>query len=163
MFQECWLPWIPYHKCHPKTLSSERCLKRKSEKTQVVDCLTPSIRVVSTFGSDIDIVSSVKKFTSSLSRTRSFSESDISDPALLVPEPHTSTPSHRLSVPNLSTRSSRSLSPSLSISRIASPGTHTSNYNAPSHGRSLSNSSAPVQNKLFQFVKKTGASIIKIG
>ncbi len=119
--------------------------------------MTPSIRVVSTFGSDIDIVSSVKKFATSLSRTRSFSESDISDPTRLTPEPHTSTPSHRLSVPNVSTRSSRSLSPSLSISRITSPSTHTSS--STSRRQSPSNSSAPVRNKLFQFVKKTGASI----
>ena len=142
-----------------KALSSERCLKRKSERTQAEECLTPSIRLVSTFGSDMEIVSSVKKFATSLSRTRSFSESDISDNAPLALDPLTSTPTHRLSVPNLSTRSSRSLSPSLSISRITTASTHTNSPNASTRSRTSSNGSAPVRKNIFQFVKKTGASI----
>ena len=43
-----------------KALTSERCLKRKSEKTQIEESVTPSIRVVSTYGSDSDLVNSVK-------------------------------------------------------------------------------------------------------
>ena len=61
-----------------KALQSERCLKRKADRTQNEEPEAPSIRVVSTFGSDIDIIHTVKKFTPSLSRTKSFSESDTS-------------------------------------------------------------------------------------
>ena len=112
-----------------KALASERCLKRKSEKTQIEECATPSIRVVSTYGSDVDLVNSVKRFASSLSRTRSFSESDISDPERSDILPLTSTPSHHLSVPNVSGPGSRSPNPSLSISGITTPSTDADSPN----------------------------------
>ena len=58
-----------------KVVNSERCLDRKPSQE---DCKQPTlpIRVVSTFGSDSDLLSTVKKYESHLTRTRSFSESD---------------------------------------------------------------------------------------
>ena len=139
-----------------KALASERCLKRKSKKTQIEECATPSIRVVSTYGSDVDLVNSVKRFASSLSRTRSFSESDISDPERSDILPLTSTPSHHLSVPNVSGPGSRSPNPSLSISGITTPSTDANTPNVLTRKRT---NSAQDKCELFQFVKKTGASI----
>ena len=86
-----------------KALGSERSLNRKVKAPEDL-CATPSIRVVSTFGSDSDIVNSVRKFESSLTRTRSFSESDISN-TLPSFYPRSSTPTqNNLSVTNRSTR-----------------------------------------------------------
>lgn len=136
-----------------KALNSERSLKRKAEKTQIEQtCLPPSIRIVSTFGSDSDLVNSVRKFEPSLSRTRSFSEGDISGqlPSSLSTGPLSSTPTHHLSVQNTSARRARSASPNFSISRISSNS---------SNNRASSISSAPSKNRLFQFVKKTGPSL----
>jgi hypothetical protein len=62
-----------------RVLGMERSLARKGERDTQPEILlgTPSnIRVVSTFGSDSDLVKSVKQFESVLSRTRSFSQSD---------------------------------------------------------------------------------------
>jgi len=140
-----------------KALTSERCLKRKSEKTQAEESVTPSIRVVSTYGSDIDLVSSVKRFASSLSRTRSFSESDIPDTEHL--DPLTSTPTHRLSVPSISAPHSRSPSPNWSSSRITTSSTDLNSPSAPIRQGTKPESSVPKKDCLFQFVKKTGASI----
>ena len=129
-----------------KALSSERSLERKSQKPVEDPHTTPSIRVVSTFGSDTDIVNSVSKFETALTRTRSFSESDVH----INSQPRTSTPSRtHLSVPvsDLSSRRSRSRSSSLTLSTISTISTISSNANKS------------VKPKLFQFVKKTGACI----
>ena len=134
-----------------KALQSERCLKRKADRTQNEEPQAPSIRVVSTFGSDIDIIHTVKKFTPSLSRTRSFSESDTSEISFAQREARNSTPRHHLSAPDITTRSSRSASPSLSVSRITPAHANTNSPTAPTR-RAKSPS-------LFQFVKKTGPSI----
>ena len=134
-----------------KALQSERCLKRKADRTQNEEPQAPSIRVVSTFGSDIDIIHTVKKFTPSLSRTRSFSESDTSEISFAQREARNSTPRHHLSAPDITTRSSRSASPSLSVSRITPAHANTNSPAAPTR-REKSPS-------LFQFVKKTGPSI----
>ena len=134
-----------------KALGSERSLNRKVKAPENL-CATPSIRVVSTFGSDSDIVNSVRKFESSLTRTRSFSESDIPDtlPSLY---PRSSTPTHNnLSVTNRSTRNSRSLSPSISLSRISTPSAQRNSTPQPTRSK-------PTTSRIFQFVKKTGASI----
>ena len=135
-----------------KALNSERSLDRKAKLPQN-PCATPSIRVVSTFGSDSDIVNSVRKFESSLKRTRSFLESDADIPDTIPSHyPRSSTPTrNNLSTSNLSTRTSRSLSPSISISRISTPGAHSS-PSQPTRKK-------PVASKIFQFVKKTGSSI----
>ena len=127
-----------------KALNSERSLERRIRNNQEERCTAPSIRVVSTYGSDSDIVGSVKKFESVLMRTRSFSESDIADHQLTLPRASTPTRDQLLS-PKMSTRTSRSLSPSFSVSRISSP--------------SSKRSKSSVKSRLFQFVKKTGANI----
>ena len=75
-FKSAGYPVNLIEKSAKKALQAERCLKRKSDKTKIDEPATTSIRVVSTFGSDIDIVQTVKKFATSLSRTRSFLESD---------------------------------------------------------------------------------------
>ena len=65
-----------------KVLNSERSLERR--KPEEVKCDKPiPIRVVSTYGSDTDLVNTVKKYESDLQKTRSFCES----------EPNLSTPS----------------------------------------------------------------------
>ena len=127
-----------------KALSSERSLERKVRNSQENNNTAPSIRVVSTFGSDSDIVGSVKKFESALMRTRSFSESDVGEHHLTLPRASTPT-RDQLSTSNLSTRTSRSLSPSISLSRISSPSSQRSKNN--------------IKSRLFQFVKKTGSNI----
>ena len=99
----------------------------------------------------------MKRFASSLSRTRSFSESDVSDRSENLPL--TSTPTHHLSVPGQHTSGRRFSSPSLSISGITTPSTDTHSPSLPIRNRTRSEVPAPVNCKLFQFVKKTGASI----
>ena len=145
-----------------KALQSERCLKRKSEKSKEDEPATPSIRVVATFGSDIDIVQTVKKFATSLSRTRSFSESDTSEISFTPAEPNASKPRHCHSVPDItrSTNSSRSASPSLRVPRTRSASTN-SNYSGfltPAPPTKLTDTGKPKKN-LFQFVEKTGPSL----
>ena len=59
-----------------KALNSERSLERKSDKqTPETPISVLPIRVVSTYGSDEDLVSITKRYEPHLSRTRSFSES----------------------------------------------------------------------------------------
>ena len=60
-----------------KVLGMERTLERKADKSTVSDTNTPDIRVVSTFGSDSDLVKSCEKFDKVLSRTRSLSLSGL--------------------------------------------------------------------------------------
>ena len=55
-----------------KVLNSERSLERRQHPEEPQDAILP-IRVVSTFGSDTDIVATVKKYEDDLKRTRSFS------------------------------------------------------------------------------------------
>ena len=57
-----------------KVLQSTRSLERKRVVDECQEILP--IRIVSTFGSDTDLVSVTKKYEPHLSRTRSFSESD---------------------------------------------------------------------------------------
>ena len=105
-----------------KVLKMQRNLERKGQSlSQAAANTTTPIRVVSTFGSDNDLVKSVKKLEPVLSRTRSFSLSD----AFISP------------------------TPSPPVSRIHSPVPGPSNI--PNN--------APLNRKIFQFVKKTGASI----
>ena len=60
-----------------KVLSSERSLARKADHIAPDQTSTfLPIRVVSTFGSDNDLVATTKKYEEHLQRTRSFSESD---------------------------------------------------------------------------------------
>ena len=54
-----------------KVLNSERSLERRQPLEEPQDEILP-IRVISTFGSDTDIVSTVKKYEDDLKRTRSF-------------------------------------------------------------------------------------------
>ena len=104
-----------------------------------------NIRVVSVFGSDSDIISSVKQFESILQRTRSFSTSD----AFISPTPSPAvsrigspTPSR---IRSCSTSDAfRPITPSPVVSRVASP---------------VPSTSAKMNKGLFQFVKKIGASI----
>lgn len=93
-----------------KALSSERSLERRIRTNQEERCIAPSICIVSTYGGDLDIVGSVKKFESVLMRTRSFSESDIADHKLTLPRASTPTCDQFLS-PNMSIRTSRSQEP----------------------------------------------------
>ncbi len=66
-----------------KVLSMSRSLQRKGKSSSTQEASqTPSIRLVTTFGSDNDILKPVSKFESLLTRTRSFSTSD-------MPSPHT--------------------------------------------------------------------------
>ena len=59
-----------------KALHSERSLERKSDKkTPEQPMSSLPIRIVSTYGSDEDLVSITKRYEPHLSRTRSFSES----------------------------------------------------------------------------------------
>ena len=58
-----------------KVLNSERSLERKQDISEETTPFLP-IRVVSTFGSDEELVSTSKKYEERLTRTRSFSESD---------------------------------------------------------------------------------------
>ena len=57
-------------------LNSERSLLRKVQVFDNQTSLYLPIRVISTYGSDNDLVSMTKKYKEHLSRTRSFSESD---------------------------------------------------------------------------------------
>ena len=59
-----------------RVLGMERILQRKSELPTEPTETPKSIRMISTFGSDTDLVKSVKQFEPILSRTRSFSLSD---------------------------------------------------------------------------------------
>jgi hypothetical protein len=109
-----------------KVLGMERSLQRKSE-VPMEDAGTPkTIRMISTFGSDSDLVQSAKQFESVLSRTRSFSLSD----------------------------AFRSPTASPPVSRAASPVPTPLNSNSKTTGKRLTN-----KRRLFQFVKRTGASI----
>ena len=161
-FKSAGYPVHLIEKVTKKALQSERCLKRKSEKSKEDEPATPSIRVVSTFGSDIDIVQTVKKFATSLSRTRSFSESDTSEISFTPAEPNASTPRHCLSVPDItrSTNSSRSASPSLRVprTRSASANSNDSGFLTPAPPTKLTDTGKP-KKSLFQFVNKTGPSI----
>ncbi len=56
-----------------KVLGMERSLKRRKDEELPKENETPTIRVVSTFGSDSDLVKSCEKFEKVLSRTRTFS------------------------------------------------------------------------------------------
>ena len=57
-------------------LNSERSLLRKVQVFDNQTSLYLPIRVISTYGSDNDLVSMTKYYKEHLSRTRSFSESD---------------------------------------------------------------------------------------
>ena len=61
-----------------KVLNTPRSLERKSKTSDEQQTPGSKVRVVSTFGSDSDIVKSVRRFEKTLSRTRSFSLSDVS-------------------------------------------------------------------------------------
>ena len=74
-----------------KVLNSERNLDRKQSDENPDNGPLP-IRVVSSYGSDTDLVATVKKYETHLQRTRSFSESDElpqenTDPAPVVDKP----------------------------------------------------------------------------
>ena len=73
-----------------KVVNSERTLVRKPKDDDSTLSVLP-IRVISTFGSDEDLVSTVKKYEGHLSRTRSFSESDRTN---ISQQPTLSTPPH---------------------------------------------------------------------
>jgi len=118
-FRNAGYPMVMINNISNKVLQSERSLERKLRTDAEETPKTRSIRVVSTFGSDSDIVRSVKQFESALTRTRSFSLSD--------------------TLPASPTRSPV-------VSRAATP--------PPSY-----TSEQTRTNRLFQFVKKTGASI----
>ena len=59
-----------------KVLHLERSLSRKTHTSEEQPAPFLPIRVVSTFGSDEELVKTTKKYEEQLSRTRSFSESD---------------------------------------------------------------------------------------
>ena len=118
-----------------RVLGMDRSLERKQPPDDNNTIGTPiSIRVVSVYDSDDDLVKSVKQFEPILNRTRSFS---LTEPFI---SPTASAPVSRAQspAPALNTRT-RSLS--LSDSRTVSP--------APTSGK----------RKLFKFVKTVGASI----
>ena len=74
-----------------KVLKSERSLARKSETlppSQTESPSLPKIRVISTFGGDEELVAITRKYEPHLSRTRSFSESDASQPRTASPDNH---------------------------------------------------------------------------
>ena len=130
-----------------KILGVERSLERKADKPTDSDSNltgTPKIRVVSTFGSDSDLVKSCEKFDKVLSRTRSLSLSG----------PYVSpTPSPAQSRVNSPRNRSHSLS-----GPFVSP--------TPSPIQTRANSPTPVPtnesrrpNKMFSHTKKTGVSI----
>lgn len=68
-----------------KVKQRERILYRAEPATK--DQSNDRVRVISTFGSDGDIVSSVRKFEESLGRTRSFSESSDATTHSIEPTP----------------------------------------------------------------------------
>ena len=69
-----------------KVLNSERSLERKQDISEETTPFLP-IRVVSTFGSDEELVSTSKKYEEHLTRTRSFSDSDASQVTSSTPIP----------------------------------------------------------------------------
>ena len=71
-FRKCGYPVKMLNNIFGKVQRLERNLHEKPQKRPDED----RVRVISTYGSDTDIVSSVKKFEEDLGRTRSFSESD---------------------------------------------------------------------------------------
>jgi hypothetical protein len=93
-FKNAGYPYKMISNISNKVLLLERSLERNVTATAKEDPDTPIIRVVSTFGSDDEIVKSVKQFESVLTRTRSFS---LSDAALTSPTP--SPPISRASTP----------------------------------------------------------------
>lgn len=68
-----------------KVLNLERCLVKRAPPEKPSDDILP-IRVVSTFGSDSDLVATVQKYEDHLKRTRSFSESSPSDQSSIQSE-----------------------------------------------------------------------------
>ena len=73
-FLECGYPKKMLENITAKILRSDRILERKAEADTQIE-FSP-IRVVSSYGSDEDLVTIVKKYEPHLARTRSFSESD---------------------------------------------------------------------------------------
>ena len=120
-----------------KVLAMERSLERKPKPEPDPNIPDP-IRVVSVYNGDHDLVSSVKRFESSLVRTRSFSLSDAHqspEPASTVSRPVSSTSAHSLRTRSYSTSDTR---PTL---EKAEPTPRVD------------------KQRLFQFVKKSGSSI----
>ena len=105
-FIECGYPVKMLNNICKKVRHSERLLFRVEPEPN--DEVAPDrVRLISTYGSDGDIVSSVKKFEEDLSRTRSFSESnDVS------PSP-TSTPSKKPRIMQFVKRTGASLASQL--------------------------------------------------
>ncbi len=162
-----------------KVLTMSRSLNRKGKPSSAeVASQTPPIRLVSIFGSDDDIVKSVRKFEPLLSRTRSFSTSD-SD-ILLQTSPTTHTPlASRSNTPPpahipkntapylplpFHSMITRSRSQSCSLPGPCSPSA------SPAHSRNSSpaplsrvvqtpNTTPNRLKSLFQHVKRTGPSI----
>lgn len=77
-----------------KVLNSERNLERREKPKEEENTSLP-IRVVSTYGSDTDLVATIKKYEEHLRRTRSFSESESSPSTTPEPPEPSSTASHR--------------------------------------------------------------------
>ena len=91
-FHSCGYPKRMLDNISAKVLNSERKLERKTTPTAQFPPDPLPVRVVSTFGSDENMVNVVKKFEQHLQRTRSFSESDCPSTSQGQLSPTTSNP-----------------------------------------------------------------------